>query len=74
MALVGLDAAAFDVIPEADAGVECPGEDEFAVGREADRGYGGVVFVDEGAEALACCCVPDASVSLPFGSASLQQE
>jgi len=65
VALVGLDAAAFDVVPEADAGVERPGEDEFAVGREADRGHGVVVFVDESAEALAGCCVPDAAVLSP---------
>lgn len=63
MALVSFHAAALDVIPEADVRVQSPGEDEFAVGREADGRDGGVVLVDEGAQALAGCGVPDASMA-----------
>ena len=62
MALVGFHAATFDVVPQTYGGVECPGEDIFAIGREADGGYGGVVFVDERAEALAGGGVPDAAM------------
>jgi hypothetical protein len=61
VALICLLDCARDVIPEADAVVEVEGEDVAAVGGEAGSCDGGVFFVDEGAEALACVGVPDAA-------------
>jgi hypothetical protein len=61
VALVGFLYGAGDVIPEADAVVERKGEYETAVGGEADVCDAGVVFVDEGAEALACGGIPDST-------------
>lgn len=59
--LVGFLYGAGDVIPEADAVVERKGEYETAVGGEADVCDAGVVFVDEGAETLACRRIPDST-------------
>lgn len=58
VALVRLLDGAGDVVPQADAVIEVEGQDEAAVGGEADVCDGRVVFVDEGAEALAGGGVP----------------
>lgn len=59
--LVCFHAATIDVVPEPYAGIQCPGEDEFAVGREADACHRGVVVVHECAETLTCGSVPNAA-------------
>ena len=63
MSLVGFFAGARDIVPESDAGIERESEDVATVGGEADCGYGGIVFVDEGAETLTCCCIPNSTGS-----------
>jgi hypothetical protein len=60
--LIGFLAGARNIVPQTNAGVECEGEDVAAIWGESDRGYGGVVFVDDGSEALSCCRVPDSTV------------
>src|SRR5579862_7597993 len=60
--LIRLYATAFHVVPQADARVQGPRQDIFAVGREADGDDGGIVFVNESAETLACRCIPDSTV------------
>lgn len=63
MTLVGLYtfAFAFNVVPETDATVESPGEDKFAIRAENNAGDGGVILMNESAQALACCGIPDAN-------------
>lgn len=61
VALEGLDDAALDVIPHADAAVQRPGENVFAVRREFDACCGGFVFVDECAQTLPAVRVPDSN-------------
>lgn len=53
VALVCFDAAAFNIVPESDARVECPCQNEFSVWGEARRGYGRVILVDKSSKALA---------------------
>lgn len=60
---VGFDHLVRLIVPQPDGRVECRGEEELRVGREADRGDGRVIFVDERLEALSGRGVPDAAVS-----------
>lgn len=62
MGLVGFEAATFNVVPEADAGVEGPCEDEAAVWGEFDGCHRRIVFMDESPQALTGCCIPYAAV------------
>lgn len=54
VALVRLLDAAGDIVPQANAVVEVKGQDEAAIGRETDVGYGWVIFVNKCTKTLAC--------------------
>ena len=63
MALIRLLYAAGDVVPESYAVVEVESENKSPVRREADVCYGGVILMDQSAEALSCRRVPDSAAA-----------